>query len=255
VFKCGFQWGTVSKIKWLANASGIAIKGLGIWVAIAAPTRTCGVSNIVKVMLYNWFMLVNIAVTLLGVLMFLFIFWKRLKEDYASEIIFQSATFIILGIFIGSFLSSRLFPNWFFWASLLGGSAGLTLAIIRFKIKFYESLEAFIIASLPWLSLVFLMNSVATSSLSSFLAFLVILVMVFVSYFLDTHYKSFTWYKSGKIGFAGIATASLIFIMRAALAIGGVTMLSFAGKYEAILSGVMAFCGFMLLFNLGRSEK
>jgi hypothetical protein len=200
-------------------------------------------------------MLVNIAITLLGVLIFLFIFWKRLKEDYASEIIFQSATFIILGIFVGSFLSSRLFPVWFFWASLLGGSVGLTLAIIKFKIKFYESLEAFIIASLPWLSLVFLANSVATSSLSSFLAFLAILFMVFLSYFLDTHYKSFTWYRSGKIGFAGIATASLVFLIRAILAIGGVSMLSFVGKSEAIISGVMAFCGFMLLYNLGKIEK
>jgi len=209
----------------------------------------------VKVMIYNWVMLVNIAITLLGVLIFLFIFWKRLKEDYASEIIFQSATFIILGIFVGAFLSSRLFPVWFFWASLLGGSIGLTLAIIRFKIKFYESLEAFIIASLPWLSLVFLANSVATSSLSSFLAFLVILFMVFLSYFLDTHYKSFTWYRSGKIGFAGIATASLIFLLRAVLAIGRVSMLSFAGRFEAIISGVMAFCGFMLLYNLGKIEK
>jgi hypothetical protein len=200
-------------------------------------------------------MLVNIAITLLGVLICLFIFWKRLKEDYASDIIFQSATFIILGIFVGSFLSSRLFPVWFFWASLIGGSIGLTLAIIRFKIKFYESLETFIIASLPWLSLVFLANSIVTSSLSSFLAFLAILFMVFLSYFLDTHYKSFTWYRSGKIGFAGIATASLIFLIRAVLAIGGVSMLSFVGKSEAIISGVMVFCGFMLLYNLGKIEK
>jgi hypothetical protein len=209
----------------------------------------------VKIMIYNWVMLVNIAITLVGVLIFLFIFWKRLKEDYASEIIFQSATFIILGIFVGSFLSSRLFPVWFFWISLLGGSIGLTLAIIRFKIKFYESLEAFIIASLPWLSLVFLANSVATSSLSSFLVFLAILIMVFLSYFLDTHYKSFTWYRSGKIGFAGIATASLVFLIRAVLAIGGVSVLSFAGRFEAIISGVMAFCGFILLYNLGKIEK
>lgn len=208
-----------------------------------------------KIMIYNWVMLVNIAIILLGVLIFLFIFWKRLKEDYASNIIFQSATFIILGIFVGYFLSSRLFPFWFFWASLFGASIGLTLSLIRFKIKFYESLEAFIIAALPWLSLIFLANSVVTSSFSSFLAFVVILIMVFLSYWLDTHYKSFTWYRSGKIGFAGIATASLVFLIRAVLAIGGVSMLSFVGRFEAIISGVMAFCGFILLYNLGRIEK
>lgn len=40
VLRWGFQWGTISKIKWLANTRGIAMKGFGIWVAIAAPTTT-----------------------------------------------------------------------------------------------------------------------------------------------------------------------------------------------------------------------
>jgi len=209
----------------------------------------------VKIMIYNWVMLVNIAVILFGVLIFLFIFWKRLKEDYAAEIIFQSATFILIGILIGFLPASRFFPDWFFWASLLGLAAGLALAIVRFKIKFYESLEAVIIAGLPWMSLVFLLDSINTSSLSSFLAFLAILITVFIAYWLDTHYKGFAWYKSGKIGFAGIATATLIFLVRAILAIGGIAMLSFVGRYEAIISGAMAFCGFILLFNLGRTEE
>ena len=46
VFRCGFQWGTISKTKWLVKASGIAISGFGIATAIAAPINTCGVSNI-----------------------------------------------------------------------------------------------------------------------------------------------------------------------------------------------------------------
>ncbi len=45
-FRCGFQWGTISRTKWLANARGMATKGFGIWVAMAAPIKTCGVSSI-----------------------------------------------------------------------------------------------------------------------------------------------------------------------------------------------------------------
>lgn len=52
VLRCGFQWGTMSRIKWLANAKGKEITGLGILVTIAAPTKACGVSSIVKAMIY-----------------------------------------------------------------------------------------------------------------------------------------------------------------------------------------------------------
>ena len=200
-------------------------------------------------------MLVNFGVSIFGILIFLFIFWERLREDYAGEIIFQSGTYITVGIGLGWAFATKFFPDWFFWTSLLGGAAGLMLAIIRFGMKFYETLEAFSISLLPWLGLIFLSDSVIRSSLSSFLAFIAILIMVFISYWLDLHYKGFTWYKSGRIGFAGLAVAALIFTIRSFLAISRVTMLSFVGKYEAIVSGGLAFICFLLLFDLGRIKK
>ena len=156
---------------------------------------------------YNWLMLANLAVTIFGLLIFLFLFWKRLKEDYAAEIIFKAATYILAGICLGWAASAKFFPAWFFWAVVAGAAVGLSFAILRFRVKFYETLEAFIISSLPWLGLVFLEDSVTHSSFSSFSAFLVILIMVFVTYYFDTHYKGYAWYKSGKIGFAGLAVA------------------------------------------------
>lgn len=51
VFKCGFQWGTSSRTKWLPKASGIAIKGFGTALAIAAATIVCGVSSTVKIII------------------------------------------------------------------------------------------------------------------------------------------------------------------------------------------------------------
>ena len=35
-------------MKWLAKAKGIAIKGFGMAVAMAAPINTCGVSSILR---------------------------------------------------------------------------------------------------------------------------------------------------------------------------------------------------------------
>jgi hypothetical protein len=205
-----------------------------------------------NLMLYNWLMLVNILVSTLGVLVFLFLFWKRLKEDYASEIIFKTASSIIIGILIGWGISFKFFPDLFFWTSLTGALVGLIFAILKFKVKFYESLETFILSSLPWLAFVFLEDSVGSSSLSSFLGFVAILILVFESFWLDTHYKSFTWYKSGRVGFAGLATAATAFLIRGLLAIKGVTMLSLVGRQEAAASGVVALTCFLLLFDLAR---
>lgn len=200
-------------------------------------------------------MLATIAVTILGLAIFLFLFWKRLKEDYAAEIIFKAVFFILIGMGIGWASASYFFPIWFFWMSLIGGTIGLMLAVYKFRVKFYETLEAFVISSLPWLGLIFLRDSAVQSSLNSFLAFVVILLIVFVSYYLDTHYKRFTWYKSGKIGFTGAAVALIFFLVRTAIAIVKVPMLSFIGRGEVVISGVMVLVSFGLLFSLGKVKK
>ena len=206
-------------------------------------------------MRYNHLMLMNLAVAVLGIFTFLFLFWKRLKEDYAGEIIFRSASYILVGVTAGWVVAVNFSPGWFFWASAAGGILGLSFAILRFRVKFYETLEAFIISLLPWLALVFLKDSGVRSSFSSFLAFCAILIMLFISYYLDTHYKGFTWYRSGKIGFAGLAVAVIFFLIRTAIAMTKVTMISFVGRGEAVISGITALAGFLLLFNLARIKK
>jgi hypothetical protein len=200
-------------------------------------------------------MLVNILVSILGIILFLFIFWKRLKEDYSAEIIFKVCFYILVGVGAGWALSVIFFPVCFFWLAFTGGVLGLVIAFFLLKVKFYETLEAFIIGFLPWLSLIFLQNSVETSSLSSFLGFLAILILTFVSYYFDTHYKKFNWYRSGRIGFAGLATAGLFFLTRLILAIFKVPVLSFVGRSEIVVSGILMITSFFLLFSLGRGRS
>lgn len=201
-------------------------------------------------------LIASLLTGLLGILVFLFVFWKRLREDYSSEIIFKTAFCVLTGILIGFLISLKFIPAASFWFAFIGATLGLGVAIFRIKVKFYETFEALIISSFPWISFVFLLDSVIHSSLSSFLAFIAILIFVFISYYLDTHYKNFTWYRSGKVGFAGIATLSLFFIIRSLLAIFTVNMLSFVGlKVEAVISGAAAFVCFVLLFNLGRIKE
>lgn len=195
---------------------------------------------------------IELLVGLLGLLIFLFVFWRKLKEDYASEIIFKSATSILTGMLIGWAFSIRYFSEWFLWSEFIGALVGLSLSCYKQRLRFYETLEAFVIASLPWLSLSLLKNSVVASSFSSFIAFIVTLVMIFVYYFLDYNYKNFTWYRSGKIGFSGLTTLALIFTTRSLLALFGLHVLSFVSKFEGIISGAFAFICFLLIYNLGR---
>ncbi len=201
-------------------------------------------------------MLANIGISFFGILVFLFLFWKRLKEDYVSEIVFKAAFYILAGILVSSLLSFKFFSTWFLWSAFVGSLLGMVVGILTLRIRFYETLEALVISFLPWIALMFLGNSVAKSSLSSFLAFAATLIIIFISYWFDDHYKNFTWYKSGKIGFAGLATLAFIFLIRSGVAIFGIHVLSFVDqKYEAIVSGSLAFVCFLLLFNLGRYQK
>lgn len=207
-----------------------------------------------KIMLYNRAMLVNILIGLTGILIFLFIFWKRLKEDYAAGIIFKTGFWILLGIGMGWILSFKFLNNWSFYLQMVGGLGSLGILVWRSRMKFYETFEASVIGILPWLAFSFMADSASHSSLSSFLGFLVILILILAFYLLDNHYREFSWYKSGKIGFSGLATLTLFFIIRSVLATMGITVLSFTGKYEAIVSGSLAFICLTTLFNLGRKS-
>ncbi|MFC1625495.1 hypothetical protein ACFL1Q_00430 [Patescibacteria group bacterium] len=197
-------------------------------------------------------MVYTISFNLLGIFLFLFLFWKRLKEDYSSDIVFSSSFYILaaLGVFAG--ISFKFLPLWWFWFSLLGIALGLGISFFRFHLRTYETLEVTVLSFLPWLSLLFLSDSINSYSIISFVAFALCLVLIFIFYFLDMHYKNFSWYRSGKVGFTGLTVLGIFFLIRAALAIPFHTVLSFVGTAEVYISAVLSFICFVLVLNLSR---
>jgi len=199
-------------------------------------------------------MIVDIAFNFVGGIVFLFIFWKKLKEDYLSNQIFSSAFLIIIGIFLFNIISRFYFPFWWFWLSFIGFFLGLGIVILKFGLRVYETVEAGLVSILPWMSFVYLADSVRNTSWISLVGFVFTAGILVLYLFLNARYKDFSWYKSGRVGFAGLTAFGIYFLIRGLIAIFFPFVLSFVGDYEPILSGIVSFTFFLLVFNLSRKS-
>jgi hypothetical protein len=195
-------------------------------------------------------MFYNIFFNILGIFIFLFVFWKKLKDDYPPEQIFSVSFYILFLIGVAVLISYFFFPKFWFWGLFASLLIGIFLGMWRFRLRFYETYESGLIGILPWLSFVFLFDSMKTTSWYSFCGFLFIWMLVIFYVFLNLRYKSFSWYKSGKVGFAGLAISIVFFLVRMVVAIYFPYVLSLSGSFDYIISGLFSFIFFLLLFIL-----
>ena len=182
---------------------------------------------------------------LIGVFFFLYFYWRRLKEDYQTEKIFNAGFILIIGVCVGIVLATYLLPNNWFWIIATSLFVAQLIVVYKLKLKPYESFEALIISSLPWLALCFLANSIQLSSLTDFLRFWLSLTSIFLFFLFDNFYRTFFWYKSGRIGFSGLATLGIFFL---------VNLLFPASYWDKIFSGTVVFLSFLLLYNLSKQD-
>lgn len=199
----------------------------------------------------------EIGLSALGFFLFLFVFWRRLKEDYASRSIFTLGFYLVLGFVLG-IACLKLYPPFqpfWFWLGLSGAMGGLFLGFYRFKMRFFELWEAFTLGFLYWVTWVLLLDSILKSDLASLLGFVVVGSLIFFFYFLETKYKKFTWYKSGRLGFTGLFSLGTFFLIRSLVAIFRISVLSLNGKVDSLISALAAFTLFLTLFNLGRQKS
>lgn len=199
--------------------------------------------------------LMKLILVLASTLAFLFLFWQRLKEDYTRNQIFTLGISSLLALYLGGaigLLASSLTPTpifnpngiWF-WSGILLSITVLLLFVFKFKMRIYEVLEGYV---LGLISLGFLWSTMFF--LPGILIFLILGVVFFI---VDLKYKEFSWYKSGKMGLAGLTCLALFFILRAAIAVVNPNVVSFIGRVDAIVSAVVAFSLFLSVYNL--SEK
>lgn len=187
-----------------------------------------------------------------GIVFVLFFLWKRLKEDYHFERVFNLGLYVLAGTIIGGYLGFNYFKDYWFWLAVISTLIGYLLGRHRQKINFFESFEALIIGLLGWVSLVYISDSINNASLYSFLAFWVSLCLLVFFFYLNAHYRKFAWYKSGKVGFAGVVVGFVYFLIRSMVSVSGFSVVSFAASFEYLFSGLTAVIFMILLYRLSR---
>lgn len=191
----------------------------------------------------------------LGFPLYLFILWRRLKEDAASQPIFSVGFYVTVGIVLALLAAYFLKLSFFgFWFGAIGAFLGFLLGWYRFKFRFFELFEALVLGLLYWLTILFLVDAVLVASFTSLAGFVFLGGLIFLFYFLEDNYRRFTWYRSGKVGFAGLTALSLFFFVRAVVAAFELDMLSLVGRNDSIFSGLASFVLLITLFNLARQK-
>lgn len=170
------------------------------------------------------------------------------------EELFTVAFYIVFGALVGMTISLRLFPLWWFWLSFLGALVGFGAGSLKFELRKLEVLEIALVSLITWLAFVFLSFAFAKSNPLYLVGGILLISFYPLFLFLDRNYTRISWYKSGKVGFAGIAAAGLFFLIRSVVALFLPNVLSFVGHIDAIISAIASFSFFLIIYNLSRKD-
>jgi hypothetical protein len=162
---------------------------------------------------------------LVGAFSFSFVLWKKLREDYKNEEIFKFTIFIFLGLFIGWWIALTFARSFSFWITILVPFIAGTYVHRRLGLRFFEIIDALAPAWFAFLffsySGVFLSHLINTHSFNFKLPTWFVLAEIALSLgstvlyrYLLVRYRKFSWYPSGKVGFAGLASLGVYFIIR-----------------------------------------
>jgi hypothetical protein len=199
-------------------------------------------------------MILTVLINLISIFIFLYILWYKLKEDYSPSLIFSAGFTIVILVVLVNLVALRFFPSYWFWVSFVGTILAVLISILKYKLSFYEFFDSIVISLHPWLGLIFLDKLASSLDASVLILVLQVIVTSILYLIFDKNYKSYSWYRSGRVGFSGFAVIGAFFILRSAIALGFGDMISFIGPKDAIVSAFVAFISFLALFNLSRAK-
>lgn len=164
--------------------------------------------------------ILSIILWAIGVFLFSFTLWKALKEDYTRDTIYTFTLLILVFSALGGILGNKIAPEFTLWFVILTNVLLGSLVIKRLEIHFFELIDALVPASLYFLVFghlgVFLLN-LENRTYLGLLPMLIALASLFVFKFLVGRYRRFSWYPSGKVGFAGLATVGVYLLLHSVI--------------------------------------
>jgi len=206
-----------------------------------------------------------IFMNILGSFLYFFIMWRYLKDDYEHEKILRTGFIFlfliyIFGLSFNFLIASSISPSpifrpqgfWFFGV-IMGVFLAALIALKPLKIRIIDLMEA----QIPALFFLFFVVSTALGVINHanlWIISIFLYLFFFILYFvLKANYKKFGWYRSGRVGFASLASVGLYFLIRSLIALMIPDMLSLAGRIDAVISFAFAFLAFYSLYNLSKN--
>lgn len=193
----------------------------------------------------------------LAIFAFMFVWWRGIKDEIGvNEAITTSvylALALLIGLGAGAIASQRVgsISNFFtpsglgYWFAVLFSFLCLYFTMRHSGVGFFDYFEKFVNAML-WMGLFVTGMHLVVVALSLFL---------FI-WFRST-YKKISWYKSGKVGFAGLMAVAFYFLIRAVVELLMVNLLSFGsiGRIDGVFSIGVVFLAIYSLYNLANNTN
>lgn len=167
----------------------------------------------------------------LGLIIFMYLLWRDLRDDYGDQKIINYAWVALLGFLLGGRITYGLVnwgvwnDSWLNWLSVwskpgtnyLGSYLGLVLASwlvsLKNQWKFLALLDDIIKPTLVFSCLLMIDEWVRANFYIKSMVYLILLVLdIVLVNWLKKKYRSFTWYKSGKKGFVLLFNNFLFFL-------------------------------------------
>jgi hypothetical protein len=218
----------------------------------------------------------SIIACVIGVIVFLFYLYERLREDHTSEDIFSSGFYLIaggavgvvLGVLLRDYLPATVVfipGGLWFWTGIFGVFLLFIVAQKKFSMRIYELFESALIAMFLGVMPVLSIKLIFEQKIEYILSIFAVVVVLGVFWFVNSTYKRYSWYYSGRVGIAGLAGLLAFFVIRV---IYGIifwkSMLSLAraksflfllGRIDIFVSLTLAFFLCLCIYNLSKSKK
>ena len=137
----------------------------------------------------------EIVFVLLSSFLFLFVYYRKLKEDFLPSQIFRDGTLILFCTGVGALISFFIAQQLWFWLSTIGFIIGLIFALIRSRIPILEGLEAASLGALWLLLFYYVFQLITKPTIPEWVGFGGIILTFLIYLFFTFNYKKFTWYR------------------------------------------------------------